>query len=55
LHQLQAATNQLEPSGIHGPIWSIDSTREGGMQLLQRLQEDEDAVDKALEDCTCLS
>ncbi|CAK9231302.1 unnamed protein product [Sphagnum troendelagicum] len=50
LHQLQAATNQLEPSGIHGPIWSIDSAREGGMQLLQRLQEDEDAVDKALEE-----
>ncbi|CAM6010772.1 unnamed protein product [Sphagnum balticum] len=50
LHQLQAATNQLEPSGIHGPIWSIDSAREGGMQLFQRLQEDEDAVDKALEE-----
>jgi len=50
LHQLQDATNQLEPSGIHGPIWSIDSAREGGMQLLQRLQEDEDAVDKALEE-----
>jgi hypothetical protein len=50
LHQLQAATNQLEPSGIRGPIWSIDSAREGGMQLLQRLQEDEDAVDKALEE-----
>ncbi|CAN5973585.1 unnamed protein product [Sphagnum jensenii] len=35
---------------VESPVSQEYSAREGGMQLLQRLQEDEDAVDKALEE-----
>ncbi|CAK9274570.1 unnamed protein product [Sphagnum jensenii] len=50
LPQLQAGTSQLEPSGMHGPIWSIDPGGENRMQLLRQMQEEEEAVDKALEE-----
>jgi hypothetical protein len=50
LPQLQAGTSQLEPSGMHGPIWSIDPGGEDRMQLLRQMQEEEEAVDKALEE-----
>lgn len=45
LHQLHTAGSQLESSGMQGTV-STDS----GNQSLQQLEEEEDAVDKALEE-----